>query len=160
MTSERIELRPFRLNRQEYLEILLRVIWKKRGWLYAPMVILGLVFLFASNGRVFIMVAGIVNLTYPLVIIISCVNLTRKKANQSVYEERSVAIDSEGMSIGMSGGAASTVPWAYVTDVVELNTHTLLYLSANSFVFINRAAFPDANSEVLFKQWLERGRKR
>jgi hypothetical protein len=159
MSGERIVLKPFRLSRKEYLAILLRVLVKKRGGLYVLMLILGAVLLGASQGRTAVVLAGLANLLYPLLILLYCVGLTRKRANRSVYEERSMTVDADGLSIAMSGGATSNVPWAYVMEVVELERYVLLYISTSSFIFVERAAFPDTADEARFKQWLQVGRK-
>lgn len=148
-----IHLKPFALTPKEYLEVLIRLRTGKVGWLYALMPIAGLILLMGSGGNSFVQLLALVNLLYPFVILLLLYRFTRLKANRTVYETRSVYFDADGMTITTEGGAKSEVPWKYVTDRRELKRWYILYVTAGSFVFLDRSTFPDKDTETMFRTW-------
>lgn len=158
-STEIITLAPITLTRAEFFSLLMRLRVRGQLWLYAMMMMLGLLILIAFHHRQLMLLLGLVHLTYPLLIAGLVYRHTRLASNRGVHEERRYELHPTGMKWRMAGGADGNLPWSYVTRWVELAEYHVLYVGPSSFIFLRKSAFPMGDAEDKFRGWLSEVKK-
>lgn len=160
MSSVRIELRPFELDRKTYERVMSRETWKRYRiglWLTGVGVLAVALPLYgiATSGLRKVLV-----LWYPPLVMWSCVllyawrgealRLAGSSLNRFTFEIYQVALAGGCIEVRKSGGASSILPLTQVVRFSKQPSHYLLYENSQGAYLIPRAAFGSTDDEKEF----------
>ncbi|WP_215225359.1 YcxB family protein [Echinicola shivajiensis] len=136
-----IKTKNFSLSEREFFEIIATNRLKKFWWLYLISFIIGLSNLNSFGGDKFSTALVIFGLTFPPFIFLHLFYWVKSSKNASLFNEMSMTFSEEMISLSMSNGNYSEVPWDQIMEIKKRRNYWLLYISSNQFLFLKKEAF-------------------
>jgi hypothetical protein len=146
-----IKTKKFQLTKNEYLMFLIRLELKRRGWLFAFMLMFSIAILFTGKKdslTVFIIVVGF---TYPLLTIFKYWRFANSKENKIIFKERQHEIFQDRIITQMGEISNSTIPVENFIKVFELKNLYLLYIMKGQSLFLPKRIFETPEDENWFR---------
>jgi hypothetical protein len=146
-----IKTKKFQLTEKEYFLFLIRLELKRRGWLFAFMLLFSIALLFTEKKNsltIFIMVVGFI---YPLLTIFKHWSFANSKENKIIFKERQHMIFPDKIVSRMGEISESTIPVENFIKVFKLKDLYLLYISKGQCFFLPKRVFETLEDENWFK---------
>jgi hypothetical protein len=149
-----IETRKFTQSTKTYFNIVLRKNIRKRGWLYALLIILGFVhiFLYIFKQQESSIAWMIVCFTYPFVIYIYLYRFAHSKDQAGFLSEKQLFFDEEKIKLVESDGTNGSFPFSRIWSVREEPSFWMLYLSKSQFIYVPKNIFYNEEDFLLFQK--------
>jgi len=146
-----IKTKKFQLTKKEYFSFLIRILLKKRWWLFAFILLVSTTILFTDNkdsSDNFIIIFGF---AYPLAIIFQFWRFTNSKENKIIFNERQHEIFSDRIISQMGEISESTIDVKNFIKVLELKDLYILYISKGQTFFLPKRIFETREDENWFR---------
>lgn len=147
-----IKTEKFELTSKAYMSIVLRVLLKKKWWLFILMWLCSLV-IFLSDERdalmTFLMYFAIF---YPVLVIITYWRFTTSKQNKLLFTEREHEIYNEKIVSNLQNGSTSTIFIDSFVKTFEIKDAYLLYISKNQSMIFPKRHFKSKEDENWFRK--------
>lgn len=146
-----IKTKKFQLTKKEYFSFIIRILLKRRWWLYAFMLFLSVAILCKDNkdsSDIFVIVFGFL---YPLITIFQYWRFANSKDNKIIFYERQHEIFSDRIISGMGEISNSTIPMQNFIKVFELKDLYLLYISKGQCFYFPKRIFETQEDEIWFR---------
>ncbi|MBS7234039.1 YcxB family protein [Flavobacterium psychroterrae] len=146
-----IQTKKYQLTQKEYFLFLIRILLKKRWWLFAFILLISISILFRQNkdgSDTFIMVFGFI---YPLIIIFQFWRFAYSKENEIIFKERKHEIFPDKIISRMGEISESTIPIKNFIKVFELKDLYILYISKGQTFFLPKRIFETLEDENWFR---------
>ncbi|WP_343613308.1 YcxB family protein [Flavobacterium sp.] len=146
-----IKTKKFQLTQKEYFSFIIRILLKKRWWLFAFMWFLTIAILFKDekdSSDTFLIVFSIL---YPLVILFQYWRLAYSKENKIIYKERQYEIFSDRIIAYMGEISEGTIDNQNFIKVFELKDLYLLYISKGQCFYFPKRIFESHEDENWFR---------
>ncbi|UUF15889.1 MULTISPECIES: YcxB family protein [Flavobacterium] len=146
-----IKTKKFHFTKKEYLSFIIRILLKKRWWLYSIMLILAIAILFKDNkdsSDIFMIVFGFL---FPLITIFQYWRFANSKENKIILSEREHEIFNDKIISRFDETTESTIAVTNFIKVLELNDLYILYLSKGQSVFFPKRIFETPEDENWFR---------
>lgn len=146
-----IKTKKFQLTKKEYFSFLIRILLKKRWWLFAFILLISFLILFSENrdsSDIFVMVFGFL---YPLIIAFQYWRFTNSKENKIIFAERQHEIFVDRIISHMGEISESTIDVKNFIKVFELKDLYLLYISKGQSLYFPKYVFETKEDENWFR---------
>jgi uncharacterized membrane protein YqjE len=146
-----IKTKKFQLTKNEYFMFLIRLELKRRGLLFALMLMFSIAILFTGKKdslTVFIIVVGFL---YPLLTIFKYWSFANSKENKIIFKERQHEIFHDRIISQMGEISNSTIPVENFIKVFELKDLYLLYIMKGQSLFLPKRIFETPEDENWFR---------
>ncbi|WP_394776765.1 YcxB family protein [Flavobacterium sp.] len=146
-----IQTKKYQLTQKEYFLFLIRILLKKRWWLFAFILLISISILFRQNkdgSDTFVMVFGFI---YPLIIIFQFWRFAYSKENEIIFKERKHEIFPDKIISRMGEISESTIPVQNFIKVFELKDLYILYISKGQTFFLPKRIFETLEDENWFR---------
>jgi hypothetical protein len=147
-----IHTKKFELSKKEYLSIILRVLIRKKWWLFALMWIIAAFQFFKDEKdelEIFIM---IFTFLFPFIMFFEYWRFANSKQNNLIFIERHHEIFADKIITYLGTGSESTIVIENFIKTFELADVYLLYISKNSSVIFPKRIFQTSEDENWFRQ--------
>jgi hypothetical protein len=145
-----IKTERFALNSQDYFKILIISYLKRRWWMIAIMVLLGISFLLKNEKDSFDYFFIFFSFFYPIILIIQYWRFANSKQNRLFLVERYFEISEDALVGKLKDGSESIIKKENFIKAVQLRDYYLIYISKGQFVFIPKKAFMNQQDENWF----------
>lgn len=146
-----IKTKKFQLTKNEYFSFIIRILLKKRWWLYAFMLLLSISILFTDNkdsSDIFIIVFGFI---YPLLTLFQYWRFANSKENKIIFQERQYEVFKDKIIYNMGEISEGTIDAQSFIKVFELKDLYLLYLSKGQCLYFPKRVFETQEDENWFR---------
>ena len=146
-----IKTKKFQLTRKEYFSFIIRVLLKKRWWLFAFMWFLTIAILFKDekdSSDTFLIVFSIL---YPLVILFQYWRFANSKENRSFFAEMQHEVFTDKIISQVGETSQSTIAIQNFIKVLELKDLYLLYVSKSQCIYFPKRVFESQEDENWFR---------
>lgn len=146
-----IKTKKFQLTKKEYFSFIIRILLKKRWWLYAFMLLLSVAILFTDNkdsSDIFVIVFGFI---YPLLTLFQYWRFANSKENKIIFKERQHEIFTDKIVSLFGEVSESTIAVENFIKTFELKDVYLLYISKGQSVFFPKRIFETPEDENWFR---------
>ena len=143
-----VTTKEFALTRNDMLRILLLAYLKKKWWMLALVIIIGLANLndnYATE-KFFVIFAA----AYPFLVLFGLWNYANSDENRNFYKPRHYEIDTEKITAYMEGGSDGTIMVNDFVKTLQVGNYYLLYLSKNQFLPIAKDSFQSDSEKAWF----------
>lgn len=143
-----VTTKEFALTRNAMLRILLLAYLKKKWWMLALVIIIGLANLNGNyaTDKFFVIFAA----AYPFLVLFGLWNYANSDENRNFYKTRHYEIDAEKITAYMEGGSDGTIMVNDFVKAFQVGNYYLLYLSKNQFLPIAKDAFLSDSERAWF----------
>ncbi|WP_186755740.1 YcxB family protein [Echinicola salinicaeni] len=136
-----VKTKNFSLSEWDFFEIIATNRLKKFWWLYLISFILGFSHLNSFGDDRFSTAIVVFGLTFPPLIFLYLLFWVKSSKNASLFHEMSMTFSEEKISLSMSNGNYSEVPWDQILAIKKRRNYWLFYISNNQFLFLKKEAF-------------------
>ena len=146
-----IKTKKFQLTKKEYFSFLIRILLKKRWWLFTFILFISVLILLSENRDttdIFVVDFGFL---YPLVIALQYWRFTNSKENKIIFAERQHEIFVDRIISHMGEISESTIDVKNFIKVFELKDLYLLYISKGQSLYFPKHAFKTKEDENWFR---------
>lgn len=146
-----IKIKKFQLTQTEYFFFIIRILLKRRWWIYAFMLFLSIVILFKHNkdsSDIFIIVFG---LGYPILTLFQYWRFANSKENKIIFQERQYEVFTDKIIYNMGEISEGTIDVKSFIKVFELKDLYLLYLSKGQCLYFPKRVFETPEDENWFR---------
>lgn len=146
-----IKTKKFQLTKKEYFSFIIRILLKRRWWLYAFIICLSVAILFKDkkdSSDIFIIVFGFI---YPLITLFQYYKFAYSKENKIIYKERQFDIFSDRIISHMGEISEGTIDNQNFIKVFELKDLYLLYISKGKCFYFPKRVFESQEDENWFR---------
>lgn len=145
-----VSTEKFHLTPVSFFKILLNVYIRRRWWLMAFIIIMGLINAVGDykSGTFFIVFAVL----YPLLVLFQLWRFANSPENRNFLIERYYEINNDEIRIFSSDGSNSTLKLSVFTKAIILPQYYLLYVSKTQFLIVPKRSFTQPSE----KDWFER----
>lgn len=135
-----IQTKSFKLTRNIYAKIIIAKRLKKSWWLYALMVILGVLYLPKFGKDHFSTFFVIFSFLYPLAIITYLYFWANSKGHQPIFSETKLSFDESFLYFERNNNETKLSPDT-IQNTVSHSDYWLLYISKGQFIYIPKNIF-------------------
>ncbi|WP_345005715.1 YcxB family protein [Snuella lapsa] len=132
--------KPYALSKNQYAKILIHKRFKNFWWLYAIMILLGLLNLKTFNESSFSSFVVIFSLAYPIVTFLFLYLWTHAKAHNPIFSTTNLLFDNEFIYFHVNKNETK-LHHESIQKVVSNKIYWLLYVSKGQFVYIPKDIF-------------------
>lgn len=146
-----ITTKKFQLTKKEYFSFIIRILLKKRWWIYTFMLFLSVAVLFKDNkdsSDIFIIIFGFI---YPLITLFQYWRFANSKENKIFFNERQHEIFTDKIISQFEEISESTIAVNNFIKVFELKDLYLLYISKGQSLYFPKHAFKTKEDENWFR---------
>ncbi|RKR09847.1 YcxB-like protein [Flavobacterium sp. 90] len=146
-----IKTKKFQLTKKEYFSYIIRVLLKRRWWLYAFMLFLSVAILCKDNkdsSDVFVIIFGFL---YPLITLFQYWRFANSKENINFFREMQHEIFPDRIISHIETISESTVNVQNFIKVFELKDLYLLYISKGQCYYFPKRVFETPEDENWFR---------
>ena len=146
-----IKTKKFNLTKKEYFSFLIRILLKRRWWLFALIYVMTFMILFKDekdSSDDFFIVFGVL---YPLIILLQYWRLAYSKENKIIFKERQYEIFSDRIIAYMGEISEGTIDNQNFIKVFELKDLYLLYISKGQCFYFPKRIFESKDDENWFR---------
>ena len=146
-----IKTKKFQLTKKEYFSFIIRVLLKKRWWLFAFILLISIALIFKDKKDYTensIMVFGFF---YPLVILFHYWKFVNSKENKIFFTERQHEVYPDKITSQMGEISEGTIAVTSFIKVLELNDLYLLYISKGQCLYFPKRIFETQEDENWFR---------
>lgn len=143
-----VTTKEFALTRNDMLRILLLAYLKKKWWMLALVIIIGLANLNGNYAteKFFVIFAA----AYPFLVLFGLWNYANSDENRNFYKPRHYEIDAEKITAYMESGSDGTIMVNDFVKTLQVGNYYLLYLSKNQFLPIAKDSFQSDSEKAWF----------
>ncbi|MCM0665108.1 YcxB family protein [Flavobacterium tyrosinilyticum] len=146
-----IKTKKFQLTKKEYFSFIIRILLKKRWWLYALMWLFSFGILFNDKKDYLINSIMIVGFLYPILTILTYWRFANSKENKIFFKERQYEIFSDRIISYMGEISEGTIDNQNFIKVFELKDLYLLYISKGQCFYFPKRIFETQEDENWFR---------
>lgn len=146
-----IKTKKFHLTKKEYFSFIIRILLKKRWWLYAFILLLSVAILFKdkkNSSDIFMIVFGFL---FPLITFFKYWLFINSKENEIIYKERQHEVFTDKIVSRMGEISESTIDIENFIKVFELKDLYLLYISKGQCLYFPKRIFETLEDENWFR---------
>ncbi|MCR4031841.1 MULTISPECIES: YcxB family protein [Flavobacterium] len=146
-----IKTKKFQLTKKEYFSFIIRILLKRRWWLYAFIMFISVAILFKDNkdsSDTFIIAFGFI---YPLLILFQYWRFAYSKENKIIFKERQYEMYSDRIISYMGEISEGTIDNQNFIKVFELKDLYLLYISKGQCFYFPKRIFESQEDENWFR---------
>lgn len=146
-----IKTKKFQLTKKEYFSFIIRILLKKRWWLYAFMLFLSFIISFKDekdSTDVFMIAFGFL---YPAITFFQYWRFANSTENKNFFREMQHEIFTDKIISTVGEISESTIDLKSFIKVFELNDLFLLYLSKGQCIYFPKRIFETLEDENWFR---------
>jgi hypothetical protein len=146
-----IKTKKFQLTKKEYLSFIIRILLKKKWWLYAFMLMLSVTILFKDNkdsSDIFVIIFGFI---YPLLTLFQYWRFANSKENEIFFSETQHEIFTDKIISHSGETSESTYGIQNFIKAFDLKDLYLLYISKSQSLFFPKRIFETREDENWFR---------
>lgn len=146
-----IKTKKFQLTKKEYFSFIIRILLKKRWWIFAFMWLFSFGILFSDKRDYFVNSIMVFGFIYPLLTIFTYWRFANSKENKIFFREVQHEIFIDKIVSNLGGLSESTIDVQNFIKVFQLNDLYLLYISKGQCLYLPKRIFETSEDENWFK---------
>lgn len=146
-----IKTKKFQLTKKEYFSFIIRILLKKRWWLYTFILFLSISILFKDNKNssdIFMIVFGFL---FPSITFLQYWLFANSKENKIIFKERQHEVFPDRIVSRMGEISEGTIDIQNFIKVFELKDLYLLYISKGQCLYFPKRIFETPEDENWFR---------
>nr|WP_199001886.1 YcxB family protein [Flavobacterium sp. ASV13] len=146
-----IKTKKFQLTKKEYLSFIIRILLKRRWWLYSFMLLISISILLKDekdSSDSFILVFGFI---YPLITFFQYWRFANSKENKVFFKEMQHEVFTDKIISNVEELSESTIAVQNFIKVLELKDLYLLYISKGQSLYFPKRIFETQEDENWFR---------
>ncbi|MEL0456764.1 YcxB family protein [Flavobacteriaceae bacterium SZ-1-7] len=135
-----IQTKNYILTKKDYAKIIISKRIKKSWWLYAIMIVMGLIYLPSFGKDSFSSFFVLFAFIYPIAIVIYLWVWAYSKGHEPIFSETKLSFDDNFLYFEQSENETKLSPGT-IQNIVSNNDYLLLYISKGRFIYIPKNIF-------------------
>jgi hypothetical protein len=142
----------FDLTKNEYLSVILKVLFKKKWWEFLLFWALAIFLTLEADKDGLILFCLFFLYSYPLLMMFQYWRFAYAKDNRKIFGERYYEISIEQINAYFDNGSNSVIKFEHFVKTFELRDYYFLYISKSQSLYFPKRIFKNAEDLAWFKK--------